>query len=245
MARPNKFRRICRMPGCMEFSSKNITSNNSMISLSVEEYETIRLIDYLGFTQEECAKQMQVGRATVQSIYLDARKKIARFIVEGANLEISGGNYEICESGCSQKDCRNLKCEVMKGDKRMKIAVTYSEGKVFQHFGHSEQFKLYEVENNKVVSSEVVDTNGSGHGALAGFLKDHDVNVLICGGIGGGAKNALSQAGIDLYPGAVGDADSQVDSFLKGNLSYDPNTQCSHHSHEEGHTCGEHGCGNH
>ena len=84
----------------------------------------------------------------------------------------------------------------------MKIAVTYENGQVFQHFGHTEQFKLYEVEDGRVVSSQVVDTNGSGHGALAGFLREYGVDALICGGIGGGARNALAQAGIQLYPGA-------------------------------------------
>lgn len=125
----------------------------------------------------------------------------------------------------------------------MKIAVTYENGQVFQHFGHTSQFKVYEVENGNVVSSEIVDTNGQGHGALAGFLMNGGVNVLICGGIGGGARNALAEAGIELYPGATGDADAQVESFLKGQLVYDPDTVCSHHSHEEGHECGNHGCG--
>ena len=64
----------------------------------------------------------------------------------------------------------------------MKIAVTYDNGEIFQHFGHTEQFKLYDIENGKVVASEVVGTNGSGHGALAGFLAEHQVQVLICGG---------------------------------------------------------------
>lgn len=127
----------------------------------------------------------------------------------------------------------------------MKIAVTYNEGEIFQHFGHSEKFKLYDVEDGKIVSSEVVDTNGSGHGALAGFLKDKNVNVLICGGIGGGAKNALASNNIEIYPGARGNADEQVQSFLSGNLSYNPNTECSHHKHEGEHTCGSHGCGSH
>ena len=74
----------------------------------------------------------------------------------------------------------------------MKIAVTYENGNVFQHFGHTEQFKLYDVQDGKVVSSQVVDTNGSGHGALAGFLAAHQVEALICGGIGGGAQMALA-----------------------------------------------------
>lgn len=127
----------------------------------------------------------------------------------------------------------------------MKIAVTYENGQVFQHFGHTQQFKVYEVKDGKVVSSEVVGTNGQGHGALAGFLFGGGVDVLICGGIGGGARAALAEAGIELYPGASGDADAQVEAFLAGNLSYDPDTMCNHH-HEGGeHNCGNHGCGEH
>lgn len=124
----------------------------------------------------------------------------------------------------------------------MKIAVTYENGQIFQHFGHTEAFKVYNVADGKIVSSEIVDTNGQGHGALAGFLFDGGVSILICGGIGGGARNALAEAGVELYPGASGDADAQVQSFLEGKLQYDPDTMCSHHSHEEGASCGEHGC---
>lgn len=119
----------------------------------------------------------------------------------------------------------------------MKIAVTYSEGQVFQHFGHSEQFKIYEAEEGRIISSEVIGTDGNGHGALAGFLRQKGVNVLICGGIGGGARNALAEAGIVLYPGASGDADQAVKALLEGNLSYDPDTMCSHHHGGEGHSC--------
>ena len=127
----------------------------------------------------------------------------------------------------------------------MKIAVTYSNGEIFQHFGHTEQFKVYTVDGNKILSAEVVDTNGSGHGALAGLLSQLDVDVLICGGIGGGAQMALAQAGIQLYGGVSGDADKAVESFVAGNLAYDPDAKCDHHDHHhgEGHTCGEHGCG--
>ena len=139
----------------------------------------------------------------------------------------------------------------------MKIAVTYENGQIFQHFGHCENFKFYTVENNQIQSSQVVNAAGSGHGALAGFLKNNGADTLICGGIGGGARVALSEAGIKLYPGASGDADQAVEALLKGNLNYDPDTMCSHH-HEGGHDCGHHGdhahhcgedkqgcCGNH
>lgn len=129
----------------------------------------------------------------------------------------------------------------------MKIAVTYENGQVFQHFGHTEEFKVYDTEDKKILSSQVVGTGGSGHEALAVFLKNLGVKVLICGGIGGGARTALSQAGIELYPGASGDADQAVEALLNGSLDYDPNTMCSHH-HEGGeHNCHGHGhsCGGH
>ena len=108
----------------------------------------------------------------------------------------------------------------------MKIAVTYENGQVFQHFGHTEEFKVYDTEDKKILSSQVVGTGGSGHEALAVFLKNLGVKVLICGGIGGGARTALSQAGIELYPGASGDADQAVEALLNGSLDYDPNTMC-------------------
>jgi len=131
-----------------------------------------------------------------------------------------------------------------KGESSMKLAVTYENGQIFQHFGHTEQFKIYEVADGKIVSEEVVDTNGSGHGALAGFLMQHGVEALICGGIGAGARTALAQAGIELYPGVSGDALAAVQQLAAGNLAFDPDTTCNHH-HEEGHTCGEHDCGEH
>ena len=130
----------------------------------------------------------------------------------------------------------------------MKIAVTYENGQIFQHFGHTKAFKIYTVEDNKVGSADVVDTNGSGHGALAGMLRVLGVDTLICGGIGGGAQTALKDAGIALYGGVSGDADTAVEEYLAGTLIFNPNVKCSHHDHEHGqggHTCGSHGCGSH
>ena len=127
----------------------------------------------------------------------------------------------------------------------MKIAVTYENGMVFGHFGHTEQFKVYEVEHGKVVSSQVCPTNGSGHGALAGFLAQHGVDCLICGGIGPGAQMALAQAGIKLYAGCTGDADERVAELLGGTLTYAEAATCDHHHDGEAHTCGDHGCGEH
>ena len=127
------------------------------------------------------------------------------------------------------------------------IAVTFENGSVFQHFGHTEQFKVYEVEDGKIVSSRILDANGSGHSALAGLLAEQKIDVLICGGIGGGAQAALEEAGIELCAGASGSADEAVEAFLRGAL-VNTGANCDHH-HEEGHSCGDHegghSCGDH
>ena len=129
----------------------------------------------------------------------------------------------------------------------MKIAVTYENGEIYQHFGHTPYFKLYEVEDHRVLATQVVSTGESGHGALAGLRAQANVEVLICGGIGMGAQNALAANGIKVYGGVSGYADGAVQAFLVDMLDYNPNVKCSHHDHEhgEGHTCGDHGCGNH
>ena len=128
----------------------------------------------------------------------------------------------------------------------MRIAVTYANEDIFQHFGHTEQFKVYDVENGAVVASQVIDTNGSGHGALAGVLAALNADVLICGGIGGGARMALANAGIRLFGGVSGDADEAVEAYLSGVLEYNPNPQCNHHGSHHDHYCGDdHHCGGH
>ena len=120
----------------------------------------------------------------------------------------------------------------------MKIAVAYENGEVYQHFGHTAQFKLYRVDGGRITDWEVVDVNGSGHGALAMLLASLQADALICGGIGGGARAALAEAGIALYGGVKGDADEAAEAFAAGVLEYDPCASCSHHG------CGSH-CGHH
>ena len=129
----------------------------------------------------------------------------------------------------------------------MRIAVTYENGQIFQHFGRTEQMKVYDVQDGEIVSSEGVSTNGSGHSALAGVLTGLNVEALICGGIGGGAQAALAAANIRLYGGVSGGADEAVEALLRGELRYDANVRCGHHDHHHGadHACGEHGCGGH
>ncbi len=128
----------------------------------------------------------------------------------------------------------------------MRIAVTYASGEIFGHFGHTEQFKVYDIEDGKIKDSRIVDTNGQGHGALADVLSALHVDILICGGIGGGAQTALAARGIKLYGGVSGNADAAVQALLARELDYNPNVHCDHHDHAHGdasHTCGDHGCG--
>ena len=125
----------------------------------------------------------------------------------------------------------------------MRVAVTYENGQIFQHFGHSKKFKLYDIEDGKVLAAVVISAGGSGHGALAGMLQGMHVDALICGGIGGGAQTALAEAGIRLYGGVQGSADEAVQALIGGTLAYDPEARCDHHDHDLEHQCGEHSCG--
>ena len=253
MPRPKKCRRVCDYPQTLTFLPEDHKNREQAVILTVDEYETIRLIDKEGLSQEQCGDFMQVARTTVQQIYAGARKKLADVLVDGLPLRIEGGDYQLCSGdsqGCGCTNCYKQKFNQQyakpKGEHIMRIAVTYENGEIFQHFGHTEQFKIYDVENGKIVSSEVVDTNGSGHGALAGVRSALHVDALICGGIGGGAQAALAAAGIQLYGGVSGDADQAAEALAAGTLAYNPNVMCSHHGehHHEG-NCGDHGYGYH
>lgn len=279
MPRPCKRRRICAEPDCNWFGplrtqadhqedcQENHPADNqkdhpadglSTVDMTLDEFETIRLIDLEGLTQEQCAERMGVARTTAQAIYNSARSKVAECLVRQRRLHIGGGDYVLCDGTadhCGHRS-RHHCCQGFLADretdtrrkKEMKIAVTYENGQIFQHFGHTEQFKVYEVQDGRVTGSEIIDAGGSGHGALAGFLKEHQVDALICGGIGGGARMALAEAGIELYGGAAGAADAAVEAFIGGSLHYNPDVTCDHHDHEghpEGHDCGGHHGGGH
>ena len=254
MARPRKCRNVCRLPETAAFSPEGEGAARPAVILTVDEYETLRLIDREGLSQEECGERMHVARTTVQQIYTSGRRKLADMLVEGLPLRIEGGDYRLCDGGAARRGCRSCirqdeqRTNIhVKGENIMRIAVTYENGEIFQHFGHTKQFKLYDVTGGKVTASQVVDTNGRGHGALAGVLNTLEADVLICGGIGGGAQTALAQAGIILYGGVSGEADAAVEALLCGKLQFNPNVQCNHHGehHHHDHDCGDHGCGDH
>ncbi|MCR4922445.1 MAG: DUF134 domain-containing protein [Lachnospiraceae bacterium] len=236
----SRIKRCRRIVGYPEFWSFLPEAKNDCetIDFMLDEFETIRLIDYEKCTQEEAAGLMGVSRATVTGIYENARYKIADAMINGKRIRITGGYYKI-DSIPASSEIKE------KGENIMRVAVTYEEGMVGQHFGRTEEFKIYEVSDGKIVSSQIINTNGNGHGALAGFLRAGEVEVLICGGIGMGARNALSELGIKLLPGVKGKADDVMNDYLSGDLDYDPDTACDHHDHEEGHDCHHGDCGSH
>ena len=257
MPRPQRRRRVCSEPEYTEFLPKGSTGYDVVI-LFTDEYEAIRLVDFEKKTHEQCALQMEISRTTVTEIYERARFKLADSIVNGKRLVIEGGSYRLCggtAKNCCGRNCINSLLYSKNSDGNvlgkkgganiMRIAVTYDKGQIFQHFGHTEQFKVYDVEDRKITAEQVVDTMGNGHGALAGFLAANQVDTLICGGIGGGAQNALAEAGIKLYGGVSGSADEAVKALIEGNLGYNPDVHCDHHEHGHGgsHQCGGHQCG--
>ncbi len=117
----------------------------------------------------------------------------------------------------------------------MKIAVTYENGQIFQHFGHTQEFKVYEIEDGKIKDRKIIGNGGAGHEALAELLSNGDIEILICGGIGPGAQAALAEYGIRVVPGVVGTADTAVEEFLSGQLKFSTEANCNHHGEE--HQC--------
>ena len=236
MPRPVRCRRIERLPVYRSFSPDDAAAAES-VRMTVDEFEALRLLDNEGLTQEACAVRMNIARTTVTAIYDSARKKVADVLVHGKRLLITGG--------CCEYKPVEIDQDIMeKGSTCMRIAVTYENGEVFQHFGHTEQFKLYDAENGHIRGEQLVSASGSGHGALAGFLQAAKVDALICGGIGMGAQMALSEAGIALYAGVQGSADAAAKALAEGKLEYDANARCDHHEHHDG-DCGHDHCAEH
>lgn len=240
MARPIHKRIIQNTPEYSHFFTDGIASGN-MVTLTTDEYETIRLLDKINLTQEEAAKEMGVSRATITSIYKRAREKIAGLIVDGRELFIQGGSFTLKEK--TRTYSREIEISD-KGDGIMRVAVTYCDGMIFQHFGRTEEFKIYDIVDGVIKESKVIGTNGQGHGALASFLSSLGVDTLICGGIGGGAQMAISSMGIELYGGISGEADEAVKALLDEKIQRITDATCNHH-HGEEHNCSNGGCNGH
>lgn len=234
--RREKLRRVGIIPEYRGFTPDGLASGDA-IDMTVDELEVLRLCDLGGLSQEEVAQHMGIARATVAAICSRAHRKVANALVNGRAIVIEGGN--IAYSPITTTTAAWPAKEV----DTMRVATTYDNGNIFMHFGRSKQFKIYDIQDGKVLNEQVVGTDGTGHGALAGLLANGGVDTLICGGIGGGAINALTQAGITVYAGAQGSCDACVEALIAGTLSQTGKATCDchGHDHEHGESCGCHG----
>lgn len=249
MPRPKKKRVIFHIPPSRSFYPDH--RDNGEVTLRFDEIEAIRLIDLEHLDQSQCAEKMNIARTTAQNIINSAHQKIADALVNGKAIVFAGGDCEYVEDevfGCCRNTLKSVErtgglATFWKENNSMILAVTYEpeNGEIFQHFGRTSYFKLYKIEDGAIESSEVVSTNGQGHGALAGVLKALGAEALICGGIGGGAQNAMKESGIKLFGGVTGSADEAVEAFVAGTLQYQEDIACSHHG-GHGHGHGEGGC---
>lgn len=226
MSRPKKNRFVIEAPRYRCFGTKGRCDAPS-IEMSVDEYETILLLDGKGLSQEETAFRMGVARTTVTAIYRTARKKIADYLENGKRLSIAGGCYSL-DDGLSKTGIMDLK----KGPiVNMKIAVSFENEEVFQHFGQTPSFKFYLIEKGKVAATNVESTNGTGHKDLIPWLKSRKVDTLICGGIGEMAISLLKENGIACTAGVEGPADEAVKRLLAGELECVCEPTCDCHDH--------------
>ncbi|MEA4811822.1 MAG: NifB/NifX family molybdenum-iron cluster-binding protein [Anaerolineaceae bacterium] len=232
MARKTLVKRVgAKPPESLFFCNAALERKGFGIALNLEEWESIRLVDYLDLEQTRAAGMMGVSRQTLQALLRSAHQKVARCLVEALPLRIEGGHYTLSDTDENMKEIRS---------ERMKIAVCTQDGDVFEHFGRTPAFTIFEIEEGQIESETLLEAPAEGHGALTGFLKTEGVNVLICGGIGGGAVNALRAMGIELHAGASGKVRDQVQSFLAGQLADLGESNCNHHGHGQHGSCGQH-----
>ena len=226
--RREKLRRVGIIPEYRGFTPDGLASGDA-IDMTVDELEVLRLCDLEGLNQEAVAQHMGIARATVAAICSRAHRKVANALVNGRAIVIEGGN--IAYSPITTTTAAWPAKEV----DTMRVATTYDNGNIFMHFGRSEQFKIYDIQDDKVLNEQVVGTGGTGHGALAGLLAN------------GGAINALAQAGITVYAGAQGSCDACVEALIAGTLAQTGEATCGCHghdherTHELGESCGCHG----
>jgi len=231
MPRPIKERSIREKPVCCRFIPEKIQNTETMI-LTMDEFDVIRKCDYERLSQENCAQTMNVSRTTVQRIYASARQKIAEALILGKVLEVDGGIV----SFNSEDDSSNYKNE--KGEVSMKIAIGLDGEKVADHFGHCNDFRVYEIVDNKVINQEDIHDDVHVHQARPQFLKDLGVDVLIMNSMGKGAYNRLIALGIK----TINAENKRVEEALNSYLSQELNVELVGH---ECHGCGSHGKGHH
>lgn len=230
MPRPRKCRRICSMPRYTEFSpDSSFDEKEETVTLTVDEYEALRLIDLLGYSQEQCGEYMQVARTTVQQIYASARKKTAEMLVNGRRLSINGGDFCLCRGGESFIGCLGCRRHIAKnsvqinrGKENMKIAVPLDADKknICVSFGRAPIFLVYDLTSGEKEYYENPAANAEGGAGIkaAQAVTDFGVSSLITVRCGENAAQVFNAAGIKIYKAKALDADGAVREFKAGQL---------------------------
>ena len=228
MPRPRKCRRVCNLPVYTDFIPLGVSTDKKVI-LTVDEYETIRLIDKNGLSQEECGQYMNIARTTVQQIYMNARKKIAEALVDGLALKIEGGDYCLCDgsgcySGCGscmRKKCYFEKAQSAEGGKIMKIAIPMDENKVdvCVSFARAPYFMIVsENGESEIKINPAADAQGGAGIKAAQFVVDCGADSIITVRCGENAAEVLKATDIKIYKSSAVNAMENVKMLMEGQL---------------------------
>lgn len=258
IARPRKFRNVCELPETNRFGPLGMGAHgrgnaNRFIIMSIDEYETIRLIDLEGLTQEECAQQMNIARTTVQRTYSDARKKIAQSLVKGKVLKIEGGDYKLCDGngrfcgignchrGGNKMDSENMEKieESQKERKTMKIVMPVDENnmetKVSVSFGRAPFFLVYDLETkeNTFIDNKAATSPGGAGIIAAQTVVDSKTEALLTPRCGQNAADVLKSGKVKLYKSIDGTVEENIKAFNDGKLDPLDEIHAGFHKHGE------------
>lgn len=235
MPRPEKQRRVCFLPQYTDFSAKN-GSDAVSVTLTIEEYEAIRLIDYLGFTQEMCAAKMNISRGVVQRLYFDARRKLAQFLIDGLPLRITGGNYALCDGlihcGMTQLEER-AGATTPFGEKARIIIPEPAAKNTDIDFADADTFRCYEIQQDTIAKTRRLKLNAKNMTHLILALLKEKINVVFAFRMGTGYCNALKEAGILVFLGLSGSPDDLVQNFLSNRIACNSIVNCRYRSTDE------------
>lgn len=226
MPRPTKCRKVCHFPKVLEFLPAHADASRSPVFLTVDEYETIRLIDREGLSQEACGEWMQVARTTVQKIYESARRKLAEALVDGLPLRIEGGDYRLCdgkEAYCGCGGCRRHRrgpAKDAKEERNMRIAIPLDENRedVCIVLARAPYFLFQDESGETVAENPAAQAQGGAGVQAAQFLVDSGVTELITVRCGQNAADVFAAAGIKLYKSVHKTAAEELAALAKGEL---------------------------
>lgn len=235
MPRTEKPRKVCFLPQYTEFTAKN-GNKKINITLTVEEYEALRLIDYLGFTQEMCASKMQISRGVVQHLYADARRKLAQFLVDGLPLHIAGGNYELCNGliHCKMDTLQeNNFGQASFGEDFRMILPMYPSGDTEVDFSEINEFYYYEIHQDTIVKEASLKLDTKNITSMIFALNQAKINMIFAFQMGLGYRNAFKEAGLLVFLGMKGKPEDLVRTFLQNRMSCNSIVNCHYRSTEE------------